>query len=280
VFQACSISKHLTAVAALRLVREGRLSLDADIREYLPGPPVTLRQLLSHTAGLNRAATTGYPRDIPPPAARDLLADVRPELPPGVRFRYSGTHYLLVQHLLTEVTGQPFDALMHDLVLAPVGMVDSSFDQSFPLTRPGQVALGHAADGTPEPDGWRVYPELAASGLWTTPTDLARLSCAILRAAAGTPGQVLSAELANELARPVTAAGYGLGSIAVARAGHRWFGHAGDHPAYQCLTVANLDDGSGVTVMANLGGDLRFILDLLTDLEFSVPQAQREDPRG
>lgn len=286
-FRACSISKHVTAVGVLRLVQDGLLDLDVDVREYqtdwrLPVPPdvppVTLRRLLSHTAGLNAAPSIGYRRDEPVPSLRDLLtgapparsAPLRLELTPGAGFRYARAHYLIIQQILTEVTGRRFDELMRELVLAPLGMVDSSFDQSFPLH--SQVALGHEPDGGCPPEGWLVYPELAASGLWTTPSDLARLAIEILRAASGAPGgAVLGRDLAIEMVCAVPGAGYGLGSIAVAHTGRRWFGHAGDDDTYQCLSIANLDDGSGVAIMANIGGGLRFITELLTELDFTVP---------
>jgi amino acid adenylation domain-containing protein len=289
-FRACSISKHVAAVGVLRLVQDGLLDLDADVREYQrawrlpvpPGtPPVTLRHLLSHTAGLNPTPSIGYRRDEPVPSLLDLLtgapparsAPVRMELTPGAQFRYARAHYLVIQQVVTDVTGRAFDELIRALVLEPLGMVDSSFDQSFPLGREGLVAFGHGVDTGSTSESWPIYPELAASGLWTTPTDLARLSIEILRAGSGrSGGTVLSSDLATEMLRAIPGIGYGLGSIAVAHTGRHLFGHIGDDLGYQCLSLANLDDGSGVSIMANFGGAMRFIIDLLTELDFSLPQ--------
>jgi CubicO group peptidase (beta-lactamase class C family) len=293
-FRACSISKHVTAVGVLRLVHEGVLHLDADVRDYQTSwrlsvppdaPPITLRRLLNHTAGLNPEPSVGYRRDEPLPSLLDLLTGARPaksapvrlQLTPGARFRYARAHYLVIQQILTDVTGRRFDELMHELVLAPLGMHDSSFDQTFPQRR--AVALGHEPGGDGQADGWLLYPELAPSGLWTTPSDLARLAVEIRRAASGDPGAaVLTADTAAEMLRAIPGAGYGLGSIAVAHTGRRWFGHAGDDLTYQSLSIANLDDGSGLVIMANTGGGTRFIVDVLTAMEFSVPPSPEGRP--
>jgi len=183
VFQACSISKHVTAFGALRLVADSVLALDADIGGYLATwqlpadggwrPRVTLRQLLAHTAGLSYNWFRGYDTGESAPSLLQTLRGeapantppVRPSLLPGSRFRYSGSHYAVLQQLMAEVTATPFDELMRALVLVPAGMSDSSFSQQFPHRRPGGVALGHHVTGTPVPGGWRVLPEMADAGV-------------------------------------------------------------------------------------------------------------------
>jgi CubicO group peptidase (beta-lactamase class C family) len=145
VFPACSISKHVAAFGTLRLVADGTLDLDTDVNAYLsawqlPGSgTVTVRHLLAHTAGLTENWFPGYASGEAVPALPQILRGeppantpaVRRELTPGTEFRYSGSHYAVLEQLLTDVTETPFATLMATLVLTPVGMADSSFDQHF-----------------------------------------------------------------------------------------------------------------------------------------------------
>lgn len=172
-FAACSISKHVAAFGALLLVQDGVLDLDTDIGEYLTSwqlldragqrPGVSLRQLLAHTAGLSDTWYRGYAADRAPSLLQVLAGTgstttppVRSTLLPGSRFRYSGSHYSVLQQLMVDTTGTPFEDLMQTLVLEPVAMADSSFDQQFPHQRPHLVARGHHGGGTGIPGGWRV----------------------------------------------------------------------------------------------------------------------------
>ncbi len=269
VFQACSISKHVAAFGTLRLVDGGVLDLDADIHTYLTSwqlpasdgwrANVSLRQLLAHTAGLSDNWFRGYGRGEANPSLLQTLTGqppantppVRASLLPGSRFRYSGSHFAVLQKLLVDTTGSSFDELMHTLVLEPMGMADSSFNQQFPDARPGLVALGHHGTGTPVAGGWRTIPEMAGAGLWSTPTDLVRLELEITRAVAG-GSQLLNRDLAEQMLTPQTPAdGYGLGTVVNDDAGRRRFGHSGGGVGYSCLAHAWPDIGAAVAVMTN-----------------------------
>lgn len=268
-FQACSISKHVAAFGALRMVANGSLDLDADIHDYLTSwhlpatdgwqPRVTVRQLLAHTAGLSYNWFRGYPVDEPAPAMLQILdgtapantPPVRPRLLPGSRFRYSGSHYAVLQQLMVDVAGGPFDELMRALVLQPLGMTDSSFDLEFPRQRPRLTALGHHTGGTPVPGGWHANPEMAGAGLWSTPTDLLRLELEILRATSGKSG-ILSQELATQMVTPqLPNAAYGLGTELDDSAEHRRFGHTGSNVGYNCFCFVWPGAGTGLAVMIN-----------------------------
>lgn len=126
-FQVASISKPVTALAALRLVEQGQLSLDEDVRTslktwtlpdspLLKDHPVTLRKLLSHSAGLNVGGFAGYPVGAPLPSAAQILDGIAPanndpvrvQTAPGTQWRYSGGGYVVVQLLMTEATARPF----------------------------------------------------------------------------------------------------------------------------------------------------------------------------
>jgi CubicO group peptidase (beta-lactamase class C family) len=199
-FQAGSISKPVTALTALSVVREGALDLDASVA--LPGGAGTLSQLLSHAAGVNVESFPGYPAGLPVPSPAAVRAGEPPAVtapvrvvgPPG-EFAYSGGGYLLVQELLEDATGRPFAELAREHVLEPLGMSESTFD---PHTAEG--ASGHRA-GTAVEGGRHIYPEAAATGLWTTASDLVRLTLAIAAASAGRPSPV-PAETAELLLTP------------------------------------------------------------------------------
>lgn len=272
-FPACSISKHVAAFGTLRLVADATIDLDADVNTYLtswqlPGSgTVTVRQLLAHTAGLTENWFPGYAHGEPVPSLPQILKGeppantpaVRRELPPGSQFRYSGSHYAVLQQLLTDLTGTPFDVLMATLVLKPVGMADSSYDQHFPYEHRGRSARGHCG-GSPVAGGWHTQPELAGAGLWSTPLDLVRLELEIGRATDG-GSALLPTDLAAQMLTPQVPGGYGLGTeVADAR-----FGHTGQNTGFSCFSFAWQASGTAVAVMTN-AEDCRDTLVALLDM--------------
>ena len=258
-FPACSISKHVAAFATLRLVSDATIDLDTDVNAYLsswqlPGAgTVTVRQVLAHTAGLTQNWFPGYADGDPVPSLLQVLRGeppantppVRRELPPGSQFRYSGSHYAVLQQLLTDVTGTPFDELMATLVLEPVGMADSSFDQNFPHDHRARAARGHCG-GIPVVGGWHTQPEMAGAGLWSTPRDLVRLELEIARATDGASA-LLPQELAGQMLTPQGPGGYGIGTEVV----DGRFGHTGQNTGYSCFAFAWPASGSAVAVMTD-----------------------------
>ncbi|HEX8667706.1 MAG TPA: serine hydrolase [Allosphingosinicella sp.] len=267
-FQAASISKVATALLALRLAERGRIDLDRDINAYLtswklpsddkraPGF-VTLRQLLSHTAGLNVHGFPGYRPGAPLPTAVQVLGGappanteaVRMVLPPGGQWQYSGGGYVLAQQAITDVTRQPFDRLATREIFAPLGMDRSSFAQ--PPTRGilADAASGHS--GGRVIDGrYHVYPELGAAGLWTTPSDLARLLIDVQAAAAGRRSRVLAPAATAAMLTPVKG-GWGLGPALSGTGPGRRFGHDGANEGFQSAMVAYVEKGEGVVVLTN-----------------------------
>jgi CubicO group peptidase (beta-lactamase class C family) len=268
-FQAGSVSKPVAAVAALRLVEEGALSLDADVRPlltswrlpdspHLAGHPVTLRGLLSHTAGTNVPGMKGYAAGTPLPTLPQILegmapantAPVRVEVTPGSEWKYSGGGYSIAQALTSDVTGEPFPELMDRLVLGPAGMTDSSYRQPMPLERHGRAANGTSPDGSALPGGWRVYPEMAAAGLWTTPSDLGRFAIGVARSIRGEAGGLLR----NETARQMMTRGlgnWGLGVDLGPPDGPRQFSHTGRSIGFTSMLVMYPDTCQGAAVMTN-----------------------------
>jgi len=272
-FQAASISKPVSAMGAMALVQAGKLDLDADANTYLQGwklrgekasDKATLRQLLSHTAGLGVHGFPGYAAGAPVPAVVQVLDGAKPantkavriEKEPGSEWRYSGGGYTVIQHIMAQRSGKGFAELMADSVLGPAGMADSSFTQ--PATPPmlARAALPHGADGKPVKGGPHTYPELAAAGLWTTPSDLARFAIEVQRAAAG-KGKVLKMDAAQRMLTPVKN-GYALGFDIEGEGVARAFGHGGSNAGYQNSLFAYSGNGDGAVVMTNsdAGGGL------------------------
>ena len=277
VFQACSISKHVAMVGTMRLVEDGLLDLDEDANRYLTAwklppngpwqPRITLRQLLGHTAGLVYNWYRGFRRGEPVPTLLEVLEGrppantppVRAVMLPGSRFRYSGSHYSVLQQLLVDTTGTPFPELLHALVFAPLGMRDSSFDQGYPDSRAGSVAVGHYLGGEPVHGKWRVIPEMAGAGLWTTPADLARLALEIQRAHRGLPTTFLTKQIVDQALTPQVDEGFGLGAELQGKGASLRFGHSGGNIGYACLSTAYAARGLGAVAMTN-GEDGRWVI--------------------
>lgn len=264
-FQAASISKPVAATAALRLVQDGRLDLDEDVNarltswsvpenELTAAEPVTLRRLLTHTAGTTVHGFPGYERSARIPSVVDVLEGrgntdpIRVNVPPGSTWRYSGGGYTVMQLLLSDVTGLDFPTLMRNLVLRAVGMTESTYEQPLPEPYHARAATGYRGDGAPVEGKWHVYPEMAAAGLWTTPTDLARFAIEIHAAYSGKAGAVLSRETARQMLTPGLN-NWGLGP-ALTGEGDR-FGHGGANEGFRCTMTAFIEGGAGVVIMTN-----------------------------
>ena len=268
-FQAASISKPVAATAALRLVEQGRLQLDRPVNEQLEswrlpdsevagGEPVTLRRLHSHNAGLTVSGFPGYAVDAPRPTLVQILDGTAPansdpvriDLKPGTSWRYSGGGFTVAQLLMMDVTDEGFPELMDRLVLGPLGMTRSSYRQPLPAESAAQAALAYGGDGTLVPGRYHIYPEMAAAGLWTTPTDLARWAIALSAAYNGTPGGVLRPETAAAMLTP----GLGDRGLGVAVSGEgEWlrFSHGGSNEGYRAMLAAYPRRGEAVVVMTN-----------------------------
>ncbi|WP_412068377.1 serine hydrolase domain-containing protein [Rubrivirga sp. IMCC43871] len=272
-FQAASLSKPIAATAALDLVDDGRLALDADVNRALASwrvpdspltadAPVTLRGLLTHTAGLSVHGFSGYgPGETVPTTAGVLRGDgnseaVRVAQTPRTAYRYSGGGYTVAQLMIEDVTGQPFADVLRTRVLAPLGMRHSTAAMRLPQAVRSLAATGYRPDGTPVDGRFHTYPEQAAAGLWTTPTDLARWLLAIQRSLAGEPHPVLDAQTVRQMVMPDPVGGHGLGPGV--RPGGGFFGHSGANEGFHAVMTAETDGGRAIVVMTNsdLGGVL------------------------
>jgi len=271
-FQAASISKPVAATAALSLVQEGRLDLDEDINQKLKSwavpendftseKKVTLRRILSHTAGLTVHGFPGYARDRDIPTLVQILdgekpantAPIQVDITPGSLWRYSGGGYTVMQQLLIDVQGRPFPEILRERVLQPAGMVDSTYLQPLPESRFAQASNAHLRNGKLVKGGWHTYPEMAAAGLWTTPTDLCRFAMALIQAYHGRSQVPLSQDMVREMLTEVDS-GYGLGFSITGEGETLRFSHGGSNAGFKCSLIAWPHSGEGVAIMTN--GDL------------------------
>ena len=284
IFQAASISKPVASIAALRLVEQGKLGLDADITAAMRGwslpdseltrkHPVTLRLLLSHGAGLTVHGFGGYPAGQRVPSIQQILDGkppanseaVRVDQVPGSKFKYSGGGYTVAQLLMTEATKQSFPQLMRDLVLAPAGMGSSTYEQPLPSKMAARAASGHRPDGTVLPGRWHTYPEMAAAGLWTTPADLARFAIDIMRSDRGDGNAIIRQKTAKEILRKQMG-DWGLGVEVSGSDKAKAFKHGGANEGYRAYFIAFPKTCQGAAVMTNSDNGNALIRETLRSL--------------
>jgi CubicO group peptidase (beta-lactamase class C family) len=270
-FQAASISKPVAAMAVLRAVQDGLFTLDTDINTILTSwkldgggftkdRPVTPRTLTSHTSGLGDGfGFPGYdPTDSVPTVVQILdghkHSNVGPlfmERPPMTLMEYSGGGVTLMQQALSDARKRPFADIMRDDVLHPLGMTRSTFEQPLPASFDRNAARAHSRDGKAMGAKWRVHPEQAAAGLWTTPSDLARVIIEVQRSAAGQSNRVLSRPIAQEMLSPVGVGDYAVG-FAVQKMGQGWyFAHGGSNWGFRGALLAHKVKGYGLVILTN-----------------------------
>ena len=270
-FQAASVAKPVVAVATLHYVESGALDLDGDVNqslvswqvpenEFTAEEKVTLRRLLSHSAGVTVGGFRGYALGEQVPSLQQILngqwpansPPIRVDTVPGTGYRYSGGGYMIVQQLLEDVVGEPFSEIMQNSVLEPWGMAASTFESPLPEQLRSIAASGHRADGAVIPGGWHTYPEMGAgASMWATPSDLAQFATRVMQAYAGQTDEVLSHAMAIEMLTPQIDS-HGLGPGLQDDGGDLfYFMHWGGNDGYKSVLVAYPQRGQGVVIMAN-----------------------------
>ena len=290
-FQAGSISKPVAAMGVMHLVQQGKLNLDTNVNEVLKSwkvpdneftrvKPVTLRELLTHSAGTNVHGFSGYNVRVERPSVVQVLKGVAPansppvivERVPGSKWQYSGGGIEIVHQMVLDVAGIPFADFMQTTVLHPLGMNHSTYEQPLPATMQENAAAGTNIDGTEVPGRWHVYPEQAAAGLWTTPSDLARLAIALMNAERGLDNPVISAGTVKEMLTPQrdtddgSNAQMGLGIFLQGSGKDAHFFHAGADEGFQAQLLG-YDGGYGVVVMVNSDNGLRLAAEIIKSVE-------------
>ena len=271
-FVAGSVSKPVAAMGALRLVQGRKLSLDTNINRSLKSwklpdneltkvQKVTLRRLLSHSGGTTVHGFRGYAPGEHVPSLVQILDGVPPanspairvDLVPGSQWRYSGGGITIVQQAMIDIEGQDFPSIMKRAVLDPIGMTSSSYAQTFTPERLARAASGHTAGGEAVEGKRYNYPEMAAAGLWTTPSDLAKFAIEVELSAQGKSNKVLNQPMSRLMVTP---------QIAISEGQHmalglfldrndRYFQHGGADVGFVCLLYARKEGGYGAAVMTN-----------------------------
>ncbi len=273
-FQAASISKPVAAMASLKAVQDGKFTLDQDINTILKSwklplinpkggnfqGPVTPRMLMSHTSGLGDGfGFPGYAPGATRPTiaqvldgvAPSVLGPVRMERAPLTGYKYSGGGVSVQQLALTDTLGKALTVIMQETVLGPLRMANSTFAQPLPIDREIEAAHAHDNRGRPMDAPWHVFPEQAAAGLWTTPSDLARFMIEVQRTLQGKSDRVINQRTAEAMVMPVGVGPYAVG-FAVEKRGEGWyFTHSGSNWGYRAIVLAHRVKGYGLAVMTN-----------------------------
>jgi len=270
-FQAASISKAVAAVVTLKQVEAGHFSLDDDINSILKSwqlpdskftknQAVTPRALTSHTSGLGDGfGFPGYhPDDLVPTKVQILMGEspsnvgpVLMSMPPFVSMKYSGGGVTLMQLAVEDATGKPFSTLAQDIVFAPLDMSNSTFEQPLSKLRDQNAARAHDKKGEAMNTKWHVYPELAAAGLWTTPTDLATFLIEVQQSVHDRSNLMLKQSTVQEMLSPVGIGDYGIG-FALSKRGQEWsFGHTGGNWGYRSVLSGHKLKGYGLAILTN-----------------------------
>lgn len=268
-FQAGSISKSVNAMVAMKKVEQGKISLDEDINnkltswklpnnEFTAKKKVTLRNLLSHTAGTTVHGFPGYAVNEKVPSLQQVLdgaapantAAVRVDLEPGTRFRYSGGGTTIAQLAIMDIEKKPYPEIARETVLVPLKMTNSTYSQPLPDNWRKKAATGYRPNGHEVEGKIHVYPEMAAAGLWTTPTDLAKFAIEMQLSLAGRSNKILTKESVETMTTSFKE-DVGLGFFIEKHGNALYFGHGGADEGFRAEMILNRDKGYGAVVMAN-----------------------------
>lgn len=282
-FEPGSISKSLNAVGILQLAQQGKLDLYQDINQYLVnwkfpydtvshGKKITTAQLLSHTAGLGVHGFPGYHRDSAIASVMDILDGrapsnteaVRSYTEPGKEVRYSGGGILITQQMLTDLTKQRYEQYMYEHVLRPLGMTNSSYNQPPSVAQGKNLATGYKSNGDEVPGKYFVYPEKAAAGLWTTPTDICKYILEMQQAYQGKPSKLLNQEMVKLHLTPYKY-DVALGTYIQNRNGEKYFVHSASNEGFTGYFLGGLTNGKGVALFVN-SEDGYVLLELLNSI--------------
>ncbi|MBW1792487.1 MAG: serine hydrolase [Deltaproteobacteria bacterium] len=269
-FQAASISKPVAAMAALRKVQEGKLSMYEDINnklvtwklpsnDFTAKKKVMLKHLLNHSGGVTVHGFRGYAVNEAVPTLPQLLdgespansAPIRVDILPGMRYRYAGGGYCIVQQVMIDIEKRTFPEIMKETVLEPLEMNNSTYAQPLPPEKINHASAGYRPDGSLVEGKRHTYPEMAAAGLWTTPSDLARFAIEIQLSLKNKSNKVLSQELMDEMLSPFVTPTVGLGLSLQKKGNAVYFNHGGANEGFRCYLIAHKNKGYGAAIMTN-----------------------------
>ena len=258
-----SISKPVAAVRALQLAKQGVFDLDKNINDYLKSwqvpdneytesQKVTLRRILNHTAGLTVWGFPGYDKGDDIPSVVDVLDGkgntdpVRVFRTPGEAWQYSGGGYTIMQLAVSDIEDMPFEDSLQTNVLDRMGMAGSTFRNPLPDSMHGMAATGYRTNGDEVEGKWPIYPEMAAAGLWTTPSQLVQYGIEMQRILLTGEDGILAYDTVAEML-DAEADTHGLGPSV-----HEYtFGHGGADEGFRAQLYAWKETPYAVAVIVN-----------------------------
>lgn len=264
-FQAASVSKPVAAVGAMTLAYKSQLDIDVDINQLLEGwqlpyeayeKPVTVRQILSHSAGLSVGGFTGYSSEDNLPSVYEVIEGISPANspavriiePPATRFMYSGGGYQVMQRIMEDVVGKGFPHIMYDNVFQPLNMTNSYY-APLDAIRKENAAYGHT-DVDYIPNHAPIHVESAAGGLWTTPTDLGLLLIELMKAYNNQETEILDPRTVSAMMQPYFW-DFGLGFKVLGEGRDFRFSHGGATIGWHSHFMAFPNRGQAVVIMTN-----------------------------
>lgn len=279
IFQAGSISKPVAALAVLKLVEEGKLDLDQDVNvylkdwqipdnEYTKEEKVTLRKLLTHTAGMTVHGFPGYMQSDTFPTIIQVLngegntPKIVVDTPPGSIWRYSGGGYTLMEKVVEDVSGMPFELYMEENILKAIGMDHSTYEQPLGEDAFANASAAYDQEGKMIEGLWHNYPEQAAAGLWTTPGDLAKYCIEIQEILKGKENAVLSRESVEGMLTKHKN-DWGLGPSLIWDEDSLIFQHGGKNAGFTNNMLAFANRGEALIVMTNADNGNKLIGEIM-----------------
>jgi CubicO group peptidase (beta-lactamase class C family) len=269
-FQAGSISKPVSAYGALKLVEDKKIDLNQNVNTYLQSwkipdnkftdqKKVSLKHLLNHSGGVTVHGFLGYSPDLAVPTLVQVLDGSPPANSPAIlvdkmpeeSFRYSGGGYTIMQQLMIDLEKKPFPQIMKELVLDPLGMSHSTYNQPLTGEQLALAATGYLPNGQMTKGKRHTYPEMAAAGLWTTAEDLALFAIDLQNTFMGDSQKVLSQNMATQMLTPFVEDFIGLGIFLNNYGDEVYFGHGGWDEGFSSEMMAHKKNGYGVVVLTN-----------------------------
>lgn len=279
-----SISKPVAALRAHQMVEAGKFNLDVNVNDYLKSwklpendftkkEKVTLRRILNHTAGLTVWGFPGYDKGDKIPTAAEVLDgkgntdSVRVYKEPGESWMYSGGGYTIMQLMITDTEQTTFPETMQKHVLNPMDMKKSTFENPLPEQYHAIAATGYRGNGAEVEGKWPIYPEMAAAGLWTTPTQLIQYAIEIQKINNSKKDGILEYKSVKEMLKGGMN-GHGLGP----QTSEHMFGHGGADEGFRAQLFAWRKQPHAVVVMVNSdnGSIMQEVL-LAVAQEYSLP---------
>ncbi|MBE9462035.1 serine hydrolase [Dyadobacter subterraneus] len=268
-FQAASMSKSLNALGMLKLAKDKNIDLNSDINSYLRswkfpydsvsrGKKISILNLLSHTGGINISGFDGYAKTDSVPNIIQILSGSKPAnsdvvrsvFEPSSKYKYSGGGTVISQLIIEDVSGKNYADYMESNILRPIGMQNSFYTNTISKSKLKQLATGYNGDQEVTMK-YHIYPEKAAAGLWTNPTELSKYVIEIQRSLIGKSNKLLTPKMTKLMLTPYLDNSSALGVFIEDKDGTKYFRHGGVNEGFTSLYFGSVENGNGAIVMCN-----------------------------